>query len=305
MPPSIAIIGPGALGCLLACGLDGSLPVQIIDHDAERAQRLTATGIILEREGRTEVHRLPVVVPTEAAAADFVFLAVKSPAVSRALADNRALVEGARALVCLQNGIGHLDHLAPYADRALLCVTSVGANCRRPGHVVHAGQGPTVIGPLDASASPVAAEIAAVLDKAGFPTRVSDNIMVDVWKKLLVNVGINALTGILDCANGELLANSWALATMKAAIEEATQVARAAGIPVGDDGFVRAQAVCRATAANISSLLQDIRNRRPTEIEAINGAVVALAARHAIAVPTNRMLTEKIRAIEAGYGKSP
>ena len=336
----IAIIGPGALGCLFASHLASRHEVWLVDHDAARAKTLSASGIILERQGQRTHHRIPVVTAgrTEALTgrrlrpegrqtgaagraddaadgvscgdqirkerAELVLLAVKSPAVARAVADNRELLAQARILLGLQNGIGHLDILAACGPRALAAVTSMGAHCPQPGHVIHAGQGVTEIGPLadTPQGRGLAAETAILLRKAGIPAVTATDIRAAIWNKLLVNVGINALTGILDCANGELLHNPWAVETMRAAIEEATQVARALDIPVAADGFARAQAVCRATARNISSLLQDLRNRRPTEIKAINGAVADLADDLGVAAPVNRMLTERILAIEARQG---
>ncbi len=300
----IAIIGPGALGCLFASHLAARHQAWLVDRDPARARELDAAGIVIERHGQRTRHRIPVLPAGRDDRAELLLLAVKSPAVAQALADNQPLVSRCRILVGLQNGIGHLDTLAACAPSSLAAVTSMGAHCPRPGHVVHAGEGGTEIGVLAATpdGDRVAAEVAALFTAAGLPTTVAGDIRAAIWNKLLVNVGINALTGILDCANGELASDPWALETMRAAIEEATEVARALGVPVAGDGFARALAVCRATAGNISSLLQDLRRRRPTEITAINGAVAELAERHGIDAPANRMLTTRILAIEKELG---
>ncbi|MBU0908212.1 MAG: 2-dehydropantoate 2-reductase, partial [Proteobacteria bacterium] len=116
-----------------------------------------------------------------------------------------------------------------------------------------------------------------------------------------VNVGINALTVIYDCPNGDLLVNAEAKAKLVAAVLEGHAVARALGIDVPTDPVSQTLTVCEATAANISSMLQDVRRRRPTEIGAINGALLDKARELGIDVPVNSELVSRVRQIEDGY----
>ena len=127
------------------------------------------------------------------------------------------------------------------------------------------------------------------------------NILTKIWEKLFINVGINGLTATLACKNGELLTLPGVDQRMKNAIDEALLVARAEGIEVTDDPYHSCRIVCRKTAENLSSMLQDVRNRRPTEIEAINGAIVARALPHNIKTPENSLLCRQVKALEAEY----
>jgi 2-dehydropantoate 2-reductase len=104
-------------------------------------------------------------------------------------------------------------------------------------------------------------------------------------------VGVNALTAIYDCPNGKLLALPKAREMMRLAVLEAAAVAEACGVKISPDPVGRTLAVCRATAGNISSMLQDVRQGRGTEIEAINGEIVRLAATFNIPAPVNKRLT--------------
>ncbi len=304
-PSTIAVVGPGAIGCLIAAGLAAGADntVLLVDHDSERAAFLNRRGLIVERHGKKE--KVDGLVVTTAAhltqPVDYIFLTVKSNAVADAVDQIRPQLANCRLLVAMQNGIGHLDTLAAF-PRSAAAVTAMGAYLKGQGHVVHAGTGPTSIGGLGAAVRPdCLTAVAHLLDHAGFPATVSTDIHRDIWQKLLVNVGINALTAILDCANGELLDNDWACQTMVDAITEAVAVARATGVTISGDPVDRARSVCQATAANISSMLQDVRRQRPTEIDAINGAVVRLARRYGLTAPVNAMLTEKVHDIEARY----
>ena len=135
---------------------------------------------------------------------------------------------------------------------------------------------------------------AAILSAAGLATEVVDNIEDRLWQKLLVNIGINGLTVLYDCPNGQLLEIPEARTRLIALVKEGLLVAQRKGIDVGTDPVKRALDVCRATANNISSMLQDVRNNKSTEIMAINGALLAEAEKLAIRVPENELLTRQV-----------
>jgi 2-dehydropantoate 2-reductase len=121
-----------------------------------------------------------------------------------------------------------------------------------------------------------------------------------VWNKLIVNVGINALTAILRVPNGALATIPEASKLVRCAVEEAVTVAQAAGITIGlADPVAETLAVAQATAANWSSMLQDILRGVPTEIETINGAIVREGQRLGVPTPFNSFLCDLITALEA------
>jgi len=145
---------------------------------------------------------------------------------------------------------------------------------------------------------------ALALNLCGFGAEVAENIEAYIWEKLLINVGINALTAIHDCRNGDLLTVGNRRNTMQAAVLEAAAVAKAKGILLPADPVGKTFAVCKATAANLSSMLQDVRRHRTTEIDAINGAIVRLAKEFSIRVPVNFSLTEQVKKIERSFEES-
>jgi 2-dehydropantoate 2-reductase len=127
---------------------------------------------------------------------------------------------------------------------------------------------------------------------------VVDDIENRLWQKLLVNAGINGLTVLYDCPNGQLLEIPEASSRLRTLVEEGARIARHKGIDVGPDPVARTLEVCRDTASNISSMLQDVRLGRPTEIMAINGALLAEAKKWAIPAPENALLVSQILALE-------
>lgn len=305
----IAIIGPGALGCLFAARLTlaGGHDVWLLDHDPTRAALLQEQGLLFEADGGAQRVMAPASAdPATIADVELLLLCVKSYAVPEALARLRDHWPPDSLLLAFQNGIAHLDALTalPSPCHWGVGVTTEGANLAAPGQVRHGGHGRTRLGVVGAQPDRVIVRLAAVaaaFNAAGFATEVVPDIRDHLWQKLLVNVGINALTALHDCPNGKLLEIPAARQRLIAAVEEAATVARAEGIIFVADPVAMALEVCRTTATNISSMLQDVRKRRPTEITAINGAVVAIAERLGIATPVNRELTREIRALEQGF----
>jgi len=141
----------------------------------------------------------------------------------------------------------------------------------------------------------------ALMAAGGLQVHCTDKILARIWAKLFINVGINALTAILACKNGELLTRPGIDERMRIAIEEAMRIAEAEGIDLIDDPYPATRMVCSKTADNVSSMLQDVRNRRRTEIDAINGTVIAKGLYHGIKTPENSRLYHQVLELEAGY----
>ena len=142
--------------------------------------------------------------------------------------------------------------------------------------------------------------VAGLFTRAGLETRISDDVDSLLWSKLIVNVGINALTALLRVPNGVLAQTPECDLLMARAVAEAVAVARALSIGLdGERQLERVREVCLRTADNRASMLQDILRGRPTEIDAINGAVVARGRAAGVDTPVNLLLTQLVQALEA------
>ena len=309
----VVIIGPGALGCLLASSLslksktDNPLDIWILDHRPDRVRQLAQNGLILEEDGRKFHCRINATEDgREIGQTDIIFLCVKSLDVADGLAAAQSITADNTLLITLQNGIGHLDILQTHKEPPFIAlgVTAQGANLVGTGHVRHAGNGITRLGILNGSTNrltSILTEVAGLMNNAGIETSITENIIDFVWAKLLVNVGINALTAIHNCPNGELLESTAITKQLSDAVREAAAVARARGIQIVTDPVAVTLEVCIQTGLNISSMLQDVRNRRLTEIDSINGAIVNAARELQIPVPVNEELVRKVKEIEKNY----
>lgn len=305
------LVGPGALGCLLASMLvradrDGKHRFTLLDHNASRANKLTAEGIVYEHKGTRERAAVPVSSsPTETGQADVVILCVKSYDIKRCLGFCSPLLGPDTVVLFMQNGVAHLaaESLTGNATPAF-GTTTEGANMAGPGHVKHAGRGLTQLGFLGTVPDCAEKKLTAVTElfnQSGLKSRISDDILSRLWTKLMVNAGINGLTATLDCTNGELLTLPGAQERMEKLVAEAMHVAKASNIHVPDNSFEITCDVCDKTSANISSMLQDVRSGRRTEIDAINGAVVAAANKLGINAPENEKLVQQVKDLEKTY----
>lgn len=298
-----AIVGPGALGCLIASiihrGKKETDTVSLLDYNRERADRINTQGIVYFHSDKKAVFPVKAfTAPEQLGTPDVIMLCVKSYDLEKTLALCNTIFHHNPVLLFLQNGVSHLDYdqLTGNAITAF-GTTTEGATSIGPGQVRHAGQGKTYLGyknPDNAASDIRLEQIADRLTRGGATAQCSQSIRKHIWLKLFINIGINALTVIHDCPNGELTHKPEAQKTMKAALDEAALVVQKERIQVTpslDDVL----SVCRSTATNISSMLQDIRNGRKTEIDAINGAIVQLGQYHAIDTPVNRTLVTHVK----------
>lgn len=310
----IEIAGGGAIGLSWAARLaSAGARVRVWTRTAEQADKLREAGIVW-RNGSEERHAAVEAAAAErdaayaaalepgSAAGRWIVLAFKSYHLDDpdALPFIAALAgAGETPVVCLQNGIGHMEKLRTAMPHVPLAqaVTAEGA-LREDGRTVRlTGQGAVMIETLDAHYTDRQKMFIDLLNKAGIAASLSKNILTPVYGKLLVNCVINPLTGLLGVRNGELPEDPVRLRLMRAVHAEALAVLSASGYTPDGREWERLLDVCRRTAGNRSSMLADIEAGRPTEIEAINGGIVRMARKSGLAAPLNEALAALIGAI--------
>ena len=296
----VAVVGAGGVGSvfggmLAAAGHD----VWLVHRRREVVDAVRRDGLRLESP--TSVERIPVQAtdtPAEIGPVDLIVILTKAM-------DTRAAAEAARPLVgphtlavTLQNGLGNLETIAEVlgADRALLGMTYVGATVLGPGHVRLSAPGQSFIGEPNGHLSERVRALAGTFSEAGLPTEATDQLWSMVWAKLVINASLNA-TCALTGANGTTLLGSPAAEEWIALIAEETAAVAAAlriDLPFAS-ATERVRQHCRDIGRSKPSMLQDIERGRPTEIDAINGAVVRAGARAGVPTPFNQALWLLVR----------
>lgn len=298
----IAVIGAGAMGSLFGGLLaESGAEVWLFDIRTEQIAAINQNGLNIEKDGHfRHVHIKATTDPDLIEKADLAIVFVKSPQ-TRPAADIAGKLVGSEGLVLtLQNGMGNADIIAETVarDRIVAGTTSHGATLLAPGRIRHAGTGATIIGMWAGKNLGHADRVARVMTRAGIETEVVQNVQSVIWNKLLINVGINAVTALTAIKNGQILDLEITRNLSRAAVEEAMSVARAQGIQVDEDAVEHVFQVAKATGANRSSMGQDVDNKRLTEIDAINGAVVRIAEKLGLKVPVNLTLTALVETLQ-------
>ena len=226
----IAIIGPGAMGCLFGAMLSKAARVVLIHYKEDYVRLLKDSGIIIEQQdGKQEVFRIPAVseVRESSPKVDLAIIFTKSHQTRKAAKTARKVLKEDGLALTLQNGLGNLEVMEEILGKgiAVAGVTSHGATLLAPGHVRHAGKGPTHIA-FGTRNDRLLKDILLTFNTAGIETEISHNLESLVWGKLIVNAGINALTAIFRVENGVLGTVPECEKLMAAAVEEAAAITR-------------------------------------------------------------------------------
>ncbi len=303
----VAVIGAGAMGSLFGALLaEAGNGVCLIDIWDEHVRAINAAGLVIEKEGTCRTVALQATTdPGAVGTVELAIIFVKATHTAAAVETARSLIGEAGLVLTLQNGLGNADTIAEVvAERRVLAGTTAhGATLLGPGRIRHAGVGPTVLGTWSrySEGSGEVQRVVEEFSRAGIETVLAEDVRQALWGKLLINVGINAITALTGIRNGQILDLPATGELSRAAVEEAVAVARACGVTVREDVAEHVLAVAAATAANRSSMGQDVDNRRLTEIGAINGAVVREARRAGLAAPVNQTLAALVETLQAHY----
>ena len=305
----ISIIGSGAMGSLFGgrLALSGQ-DVILYDVYQEHVDAINNAGLAIEDAATgqvTLVHPKASSDPQSVAGSDVLIIFVKSTTTEEAAAKFKAFAKPDTIALTLQNGLGNEEilrkHFGP--QRTAAGVTSQGATFLGPGKIRHAGKGPTHMAMADGDSKKLGA-LAAALAAAGFEIHVDQDVAGMVWSKLLINVGINALTALLNIKNGQLLDYADVKSLMADLVTEAVAVAKARGVHLTyDDPIATVYDVAQKTGANASSMLQDFQKSRQSEIDFMNGAIIREAKALGIPVPVNEALTRLVRTMDLIHTK--
>ena len=302
----LAVVGAGAMGGSLAghaarAGHD----VTVVDVSPAVIDQVREHGLRIDTpEGPFTATVSITDDPSAAGSADLVVIFVKAQHTQAAGQSLPPLVGPATAVLTLQNGWGNADRIAKFVPEEQLVVGVTYNSCTAsgPGQVVHSGRGPTVVGPFRGTSTQYARQAADLLNGSGWETEVSSAVLTEIWKKLVLNTAtlptaaLSRLTAGAVGEPGELLDLVDALAAEAVAVA----VAQGLGIDLGER-VAAIHGVLERAGAGKASMLQDILAGRKTEVETVNGAVVAAGAMHGVPVPLNRAMVALVRGLERSY----
>ncbi|SNS23934.1 putative 2-dehydropantoate 2-reductase [Pseudomonas segetis] len=295
------VLGAGSLGSLWAARLYRSgCDVELILRSPQRlAQYQQAGGLTLTENGQVHCYPVPATSIDNCGPVSLLLLACKAYDASAAISQLAPLLTADAEVILLQNGLGSQDQVARLIPKArcILASSTEGAFRQADFSTVFAGQGHTWLGDPQQSSSPSWLED---LQRAQINHDWTEDIASRLWRKLALNCAINPLTVLYDCRNGGLLEHQAEVASLcnelSLLLHAYTTPSTAAGL---HEEVLR---VITATAANYSSMHQDVAQKRRTEVAYLIGYACAGAERKQLQLPKLSALNSRLGNYLAAHG---
>jgi 2-dehydropantoate 2-reductase len=308
----VAVVGAGALGCLFGGMLARAGAAVTLIGRATHVAAIRRDGLVFESGGRRQV--IPLAATEDMIAvrgAGLVLFCVKSTDTDPAARAMAPYLSAPAVVLSLQNGVDNVERIRAVIDREVLPgLVYTAAEMAAPGHVRHTGGGSVVIGQLAAGRRPDGAApalldaIASLFADTGIAVRISDEVEVELWTKLVMNCAYNAISALGGARYGEMVALADIRTVMSDAVREVAAVAAAKGVRLPQNIVEVALELADGMPVTLSSTAQDIRRGRHTEIDHLNGYVVRAGEALGIATPVNRTLNALMKLLESRSASS-
>jgi len=304
----IAVLGAGAMGSAFGGQLaKAGHAVTLIDVSREVVEAVNQRGLLIEdKAGERECIKLSASTnPAEVGLVDLVLVFVKCYHTSAAVSSVMPILGPDTVVISLQNGWGNGPKIAGIvgAERLVVGVSYHSATVRGPGHVLHAGKGMTFMGELDGRMTPRLMEISKTFCDAGIECTATPHVLQEIWSKLALNAATLPTQSIIRLTAERLLDTPAMQDLMRNLLKEVVAVAGAQSIQLDfDERWNAITGLLRKLAPNTKgSMLQDVENKRRTEIDVINGAIVEAGQRLGIPTPYNDAMVCLIKSMEASF----
>ena len=268
------------------------MKVYVIHH---KNMPKTVFGVQVRDSDLAGHYSFEIATPENIEKTDFILVTTKATEVLNALEGIKNFLRNGSDVVILSNGMGfHEKAKQTYRSaRIFAATTTEAAHISQPEIINHSATGRTIIGEISSKKSP---DWLPIWLNAIPESSWTQDIKTALWEKLCINCVINPLTASHECRNGELIENPVLKELVKDLCLEIEMVSDAAKIPHAKEPlFDIVSQVVFDTATNFSSMFQDVKAGRTTEIESITGYLVETAARFKVDVPLNNKLLEKLR----------
>lgn len=298
----IALLGAGAMGSLFGAFLAKNNEVFLIDHNKEKIETINKEGIEIRNNGKEScIYEIPCYMFDEKMPSlDIIFVFVKAIKNGDALEGISHIITENTILVSLQNGYGNDKDLIKFQDKNHVVIgsTTHGATQTSYGKIFHAGSGMTYLGENEFNKKSVEI-VAGVLKDADLDLKISHDIDRLVIEKLFINIGINAITALIDKENACIYKNEYAKEMAKNLVYEACEIFNLDGFNFDKERiFEKVLETSEKTGSNTSSMRADLLKGKQSEIDKINKIIVDKARAKNMKSPYNEAISLLIKAKE-------
>lgn len=317
----VCVVGAGAIGSLFAGHLGAVVETSVLVRRPQHAQTLNEQGLKVTGKSTLQARVLASTDPAELGDVDLVVLATKTTAIEASMATLQGHFPNA-IFMMIQNGLGCEQLVRARGDWPIISgLTFMSGVKQSDSHVDYELDTPTWIGPWDLEPDrpgfEVIQQVEQLIRSAGLLCEGYRDLRPVQWSKLIFNSAVNAIGAVTDTPHAPYYANTEQLADLGNLVQnmmaEGVAIARAKGIELsGDPWEMNCRAVKQggsdegsAAYAHVTSMLDDVRNRRPTEVDWITGSLVRAAREVGVAAPYHETLYRLVKAIELGWSQQP
>ena len=305
MGKRICIVGCGAIGSLYAAHLARVAEVWALVRRDDHARALNRDGLRVSGKHNFAVSLRATSAADELPEFDFGIVATKATQVEEAIAQaGRRFDRG--AVVSAQNGLGSEEIIAAHTRGQVIRATTFMSGTKHSDtHVQYELDTATWLGPFEPRQTPMSLvdEVAELIKAGGLKAEALRDARPAQWSKLIFNAsvnGVSALTGLPHSPHFADEKQSSSLGhLLHALIEEGKQVAAAAGVLLHEDPW--AMNKIGAMTNHPPSMLHDVRQQLPTEVDFLSGAIAREAERAGVAAPLHSAVYRLIKGKEASW----
>ncbi|MFA6505711.1 MAG: 2-dehydropantoate 2-reductase [Treponemataceae bacterium] len=301
---SVAIIGGGALGLMYAQAVKAVLGNSLyFVADGDRYERFRETAFLINGKEERFAVRKPDAIESKP---DLVLVAVKNYDLPGILPTLERICGSETTLVSVLNGIDSesiLERALP-ASTVLYCCGLAMDAVKDGRSLTFTSRGKLLLGTKDNRPHSALDAVAEFCTRCGLAYNIPADIHRELWWKWMINIGVNQVSAVTGAAYGVFHKDPDIRALMEAAMREVVLLAQAEGINLRDDDIAKMYPILNGLGAEgKTSMLQDMENRRKTELESFSGKLIRMARARSLPVPVNETLYRVIAVRERLFGR--
>ena len=303
----IHILGAGSMGCLWAAQLSYSNTVSFVSSREKHCSNKQSSpntkhfSLLKPYKESTSQHNIPIINVDEISEPiETLLVCTKSHDALKALTNLESKLSEKTTIILFQNGLGsQFEIIEAFPDNAIFAAVSTeGVNRLSEKEVIHAGLGSTQLGALTHSSPAKQESTYQKLTSSGLSIKNQNDIWQALWTKLIINCAINPFTALINCPNGEIKQHPLFQENWPSLKGELANLMLIATYPLDKQKLEQIIfEVIENTQTNISSMLQDVRNHKNTEIDHINGFAYRYLKKHQCKHAINKKLWESVNAL--------
>ena len=298
---SVVVAGAGTIGSLLAAFLGRVADVSVLVRREEHAAALNRDGLRVTGRADFTSKVTAATDPADLPVPELVIVASKGNDLESVADRLRGEFDGATVMT-IQNGLGAEEVLAARGGWPLLSsVTFMSGTRHSDAHVEYILDTATWIGPYRDTTPADARRVAELIATSGLKAEAFDDLRPAQWSKLIFNATVNGVAALTGLPHDHHFAEQPLGPFVHALVEEGKAAAHAAGVQLWEDPWEMNLLATQRGFKHSPSMLEDVRARRPTEVELINGSLVREAQRLGIPVPLHETVYALVKGKEASY----